>query len=50
LKREIHVSRETFKIRIVSKAGCERVLKAMKKHKYGKDFKIIGEVPEANPG
>jgi hydrogenase expression/formation protein HypE len=35
---------------MVSPGDCEIVLKTMKKNRYGKDSRIIGEVTEENPG
>ncbi|MFH1481537.1 MAG: hydrogenase expression/formation protein HypE [Pseudomonadota bacterium] len=46
----LYVANEGKCLVIVSPGDCERVLKRMKKHRYGKHSRIIGEVTEKNPG
>jgi hydrogenase expression/formation protein HypE len=46
----LYVANEGKMIAIVAPEDAEKVLAAMRKHKYGKDAAIIGEVMAENPG
>lgn len=46
----LYVANEGKCLVIVSREAATRVLKAMKKNKYGRDSRIIGEVTTENPG
>ncbi len=46
----LYVANEGKMIAIVSPQDADRVLTAIRKHKYGKDAAIIGEVMAENPG
>ncbi len=46
----LYVANEGKLIAVVSPDDAERVLGQMKKHQYGRDATIIGEVKEENPG
>ncbi len=46
----LYVANEGKLIAAVAPEGAEKVLKRMKKHRYGRDATIIGEVKEENPG
>ncbi|MDD5287923.1 MAG: hydrogenase expression/formation protein HypE [Dehalococcoidales bacterium] len=45
----LYVANEGKMIAIVAKEDAEKILKTMKKHKYGKDAVIIGEVIAGHP-
>ena len=46
----LYVANEGKMVAIVAKEDAAKILKAMKKHHYGKDAAIIGEVVAENPG
>ena len=46
----LYVTNEGKLISAVAPEDAEKVLKQMKKHRYGRDAAIIGEVKEENPG
>jgi hydrogenase expression/formation protein HypE len=46
----LYVANEGKMIAVVSAAAADAILKAMRKHKYGKDAAIIGEVIADHPG
>jgi hydrogenase expression/formation protein HypE len=46
----LYVANEGKMIAIVAEEDAEKVLKAMRKHRYGKDAAIIGEVIVEHPG
>jgi len=46
----LYVANEGKLISAVAPEDAEKVLKQMKKHRYGRDAAIIGEVKEENPG
>jgi hydrogenase expression/formation protein HypE len=46
----LYVANEGKMIAIVAPESAEKVLAAMRKHRYGKDAAIIGEVTGENPG
>jgi hydrogenase expression/formation protein HypE len=46
----LHVANEGKLVAFVAPEGAEAVFSAMRKHRYGKDAAIIGEVIEGQPG
>ena len=46
----LYVANEGKLIAAVAPEDAEKILKQMKKHRYGRDAAIIGEVKEENPG
>jgi hydrogenase expression/formation protein HypE len=46
----LYIANEGKLIAIVPSSDAKAVLKAMKKHRYGKDAAIIGEVTDEKPG
>ena len=46
----LYVANEGKLIAMVAPEDAEKILKQMKKHRYGRDAAIIGEVKEENPG
>ena len=46
----LYVANEGKCLVMVSQGDCEKVLKIMKKNKYGRNARIIGEVSRENPG
>ena len=46
----LYVANEGKCLVMVSEGDCEKVLKAMKKSKYGRNSRIIGEILGENPG
>ena len=46
----LYVANEGKLIAAVAPEDAEKILKQMKKHRYGHDAAIIGEVKEENPG
>jgi hydrogenase expression/formation protein HypE len=45
----LHIANEGKLVAVVPPEQAEAVLKAMRRHKYGKDAAIIGEVTKAHP-
>jgi hydrogenase expression/formation protein HypE len=46
----LYVANEGKMVAIVAKEDAGKILKAMRKHRYGKDAAIIGEVVAEHPG
>jgi hydrogenase expression/formation protein HypE len=46
----LYVANEGKLIAMVAPEDAEKILKQMKKHRYGRDAAIIGEIKEENPG
>jgi hydrogenase expression/formation protein HypE len=46
----LYVANEGKMIAIVAAEDADKILKAMKKHRYGKDAAVIGEVVAGHPG
>ena len=46
----LHVANEGKLVAVVAAEKAEEILSAMRKHRYGKDAVVIGEVVESHPG
>lgn len=46
----LHVANEGKLVAVVAAEKAEEILSAMRKHRYGKDAAVIGEVVESHPG